>query len=410
MAAPKPRWRLRRYPARRPPLLLPEPPEGYASLDFLKQPSVVLLNLVPDQEGRIRIPRAELKGKPQLRILAVDPLSTVLKNVALEDTPVETRELRLAAGLDPAKTYSEQKLITAVTATNSLVIADATTARFETCDTVAKAYRLLATLGGNPTWEEFSFVINWPDLDQPQKLRQYLQIRLPRTELLPLPQGPRVLPRPSSRLTSRTRRTRPSWITGCLATTCRDYLEPWRFNRLNIVEKILLAKRLADQRESITRDVRDLDDLIPPNIEDFNHRFDTAIQIGAVETEGGVRRLVEDLRRDKDEKEKARPFRTRGEPPGIDRRSGGAGAGNGCGERVGAGRPERELAAGLVKAAARAPAQARASATGLGGRRICRQARAARRGAGCGLLCRRGQKTRGGAPFLPEAGSHQGVG
>ncbi len=149
-----------------------EPPEGYASLDFLKQPSVVLLNLVPDQEGRIRIPRAELKGKPQLRILVVDPLSTVLKNVALEDTPVETRELRLAAGLDPAKTYSEQKLITAVTATNSLVIPDATTARFETCDTVAKAYRLIATLGGNPTWEEFSFIINWPDLDQPQKLRQ----------------------------------------------------------------------------------------------------------------------------------------------------------------------------------------------------------------------------------------------
>ena len=52
-----------------------EPPEGYASLDFLKQPSVVLLNLVPDNEGRIRIPRGNLKGKPQLRILAVDPLT-----------------------------------------------------------------------------------------------------------------------------------------------------------------------------------------------------------------------------------------------------------------------------------------------------------------------------------------------
>ena len=112
---------------------------------------MVLLNLVPDKEGRIRIPRAELKGKPQLRILAVDPLTTVLKNVALEDTPVETRELRLAAGLDPAKTYSEQKLITPVTAKGGLAIADATTARFEICDTVAKAYRLLATLGGNPT-------------------------------------------------------------------------------------------------------------------------------------------------------------------------------------------------------------------------------------------------------------------
>ena len=135
------------------------------SLDFLKQPAVVLLNLAPDKEGRIRIPRGDLKGKPQLRILAVDPLTTVLKDVALEDTPVETRELRLAGGLDPAKSYSEQKLVTPVPPKARLAIADATTARFEICDTVAKAYRLLATLGGNPTFEEFSFVANWPDLD-----------------------------------------------------------------------------------------------------------------------------------------------------------------------------------------------------------------------------------------------------
>jgi len=69
----------------------------------------------------------------------VDPLSSILKNVALDDTPVETRELRLASGLDPAKTYSEQKLITSLTARDDLAIADATTARFEACDTVAKA-------------------------------------------------------------------------------------------------------------------------------------------------------------------------------------------------------------------------------------------------------------------------------
>ena len=77
------------------------------------------------------------------------------------------------------------------------------------------------------------------------------------------------------------------WLLG---DDLKDYLEPWRFSRLNIVEKILLARRLADQRASITRDVRDLADLIPPNLEDFNRRFDTAMQTGAVETEGGVRR------------------------------------------------------------------------------------------------------------------------
>jgi hypothetical protein len=343
----------------------PEPPEGYASLDFLKQPSVVLLNLVPDQEGRIRIPRAELKGKPQLRILAVDPLSTVLKNVALEDTPVQTRELRLAAGLDPAKTYSEQKLITAVTTTNSLAIADATTARFETCDTVAKAYRLLATLGGNPTWEEFSFVINWPDLDQPQKLRQYSKYACHELSFFLYHKDPeffRAVIAPYLK-NKKDKTFMDHWLLG---EDLRDYLEPWRFNRLNIVEKILLARRLADQRESITRDVRDLGDLIPPNIEDFNHRFDTAIQIGAVETEGGGRRLVEDLRRDKDEKEKLALFgRVANRPASTAAPAAPAPATAAGSELVLADRSE--LAAGLVKTAAMAPVQFGLRQRALGG-------------------------------------------
>ncbi|MCX6927806.1 MAG: hypothetical protein NT154_32045 [Verrucomicrobia bacterium] len=331
-----------------------EPPEGYASLDFMKQPSVVLLNLVPDQEGRIRIPLADLKGKPQLRILAVDPLSTVLKNVALEDTPVETRELRLAGGLDPARTYSEQKLITAVTATNSLAIPDATTARFETCDTVAKAYRLLATLGGNPAWEEFSFIINWPDLEQSQKLRQYSKYACHELSFFLYHKDPeffRTVIAPYLK-NKKDKTFMDHWL---LSDDLRDYLEPWRFNRLNIVEKILLAKRLADQRESVTRDVRDLDDLIPPNIEDFNRRFDTALQIGAVETEGGVRQLVEDLRRDKDQKEKLALFgRVAGRPapsaapatpaPAMEMAA--------ARELVLADRRESELAAGLAKVAA----------------------------------------------------------
>jgi hypothetical protein len=284
-----------------------EPPEGYASLDFLKHPSVVMLNLVPDKEGRIRIPRGELKGKPQLRILAVDPLATVLKNVALEDTPVETRELRLAGGLDPARSYSEQKLITPVTSKGGLAIPDATTARFEICDTVAKAYRLLATLGGNPTFEEFSFVATWPDLDPAQKQRQYSKYACHELSFFLYHKDPdffRAVIAPYLK-NKKDKTFMDHWL---LKDDLKGYLEPWRFNRLNIVERILLAKHLPDQQTSVTRDVRDLADLIPPNLEDFNHRFDTAVQTGAVETEGAARGAVEELRRKQDEKQKTATF------------------------------------------------------------------------------------------------------
>ncbi len=284
-----------------------EPPEGYASLDFLKQPAVVLLNLVPDKEGRIRIPMAELKGKPELRVLAVDPLATILKNVILEDTPVQTRELRLAAGLDPAKSYSEQKLITSVTAKGGLVIADVTTARFEICDTVAKAYRLLATLGGNPTFSEFSFVANWSDLDPAEKQRQYSKYACHELSFFLYHKDPeffRAVIAPYLK-NKKDKTFMDRWLLG---DDLKDYLEPWRFGRLNVVERILLGRRVAEQQASITRDVRDLADLIPPDLEDFNHRFDTAAQTGAVETEGGARGAIENLRKTEDESRATRRF------------------------------------------------------------------------------------------------------
>jgi len=277
-----------------------EPPEGYASLDFLKQPSVVLWNLVPDQQGRIRIPKADLQGKPQLRILAIDPLTTVLKNVALEDTPVATRELRFVGGLDVAKSYSEQKLITPVTSKGGLVIADATTARFEICDTVAKAFRLLATLGANPTFEEFSFIASWPDLDPAEKQRHYSKYACHELSFFLYHKDPeffRSVIAPCLK-NKKDKTFMDHWLLG---DNLQDYLEPWRFHRLNIVEQILLARRLPDQQISVAREVHDLADLIPPNLEDFNHRFDTAVQTGAVETEGGVRSLVEVLRKRVDE-------------------------------------------------------------------------------------------------------------
>ena len=273
-----------------------EPPEGYASLDFLKQPSVVLLNLVPDHEGRIRIPKADLKGKSQLRILAVDPLTTVLKNAALGDTPVETRELRFAGGLDPAKSYSEQKLISPVTAKGSLTVGDAASARFEMCDTVAKAYRLLATLARNPTFDEFSFVANWPDLSAAEKQAQYSKYACHELSFFLYHKDPeffRAVIAPYLK-NKKDKTFMDHWLIG---DDLKDYLEPWRFGRLNIVEKILLAQHLPGQQASVARDVGDQADLIPPNLEDFNRRFDTAVQAGAVETTGGVRFLLEDLRR-----------------------------------------------------------------------------------------------------------------
>ena len=286
--------------------LASEPPEGYASLDFLQQPTVALLNLVPDPDGRLRIPRADLQGKPHLRILAVDPVTTILKNVFLDDAPVETRELRLVASLDPAKSYSEQKLVTPLPEKGRLEIADATTSRFETYDTVAKAYRLLATLGGNPTFEEFAFIAKWPDLSQEEQRRLYSKYACHELSFFLYHKDPAFFR--SVIAPYLANKKDPTFLDHwLLGHDLQQFLEPWRLGRLNAVEKTLLGQRLPAQRAALARDVRELADLIPPDLEDAGRRFDTAVQTGALETAEGLGEALQSLR-ELDAKEKAVAF------------------------------------------------------------------------------------------------------
>ena len=277
------------------------PQEGYANLDFLQQPAVTLWNRTPDQDGVVRVPRAELAGLPHLRILATDPLSSVLRHAALEDTPAATRELRQIAGLDPAKPYAEQKLVTPVPTAGTLAIADATTARFETCDTVAKAYRLLATLGGTPAFEEFSFIATWPALDAKEKHRLYSKYACHELSFFLHEKDPEffrdvVAPYLQNK---KDKTFMDRWL---LEEDLAEFLEPWRFERLNAVERILLGRRIPAQNPSLVRDARDRADLIPPDIEDFNRRFDTALQAGGLDMGGGMADAIEGLRQAEDKK------------------------------------------------------------------------------------------------------------
>jgi 5-hydroxyisourate hydrolase-like protein (transthyretin family) len=270
--------------------------EGYLALDFLKQPAVTLLNLVPNKEGRVTVSRALLKGLPQVRVLAVDPTTTVLKHLALEDSPIETRELRLASGLDPKKSFSEQKRITPVATKADVTVADVTTARFETYDTLAKAYRLLATLNSDATFGEFSFVAEWPSLDAKEQRRLYSKYACHEFSFFLYHKDPKFFASviaPSLK-NKKDKTFMDHWL---LNDDLAGYLEPWRFGRLNAVERVLLGKRMREQEASVGRDTRERVALILPDMEAFNRRFDTAVQSGSLDAGGGgVAAAIADIR------------------------------------------------------------------------------------------------------------------
>jgi hypothetical protein len=276
---------------------------GYIAFDFLKQPGVALLNIVPDKAGKVVVPRETFKGLPLLRVLAVDPTAAVLKCAALEDTPVATRELRQVAGLDPKKSFAEQKRITAVAPKAAVTVGDVTTARFETYDTVAKAYRLLATLNPDATFEEFAFVAAWPELDAQEQRRLYSKYACHELSFF-LYHKDRIFFDAVIAPYLKNKKDKTFLDQWLLGTGLAGYLEPWRYGRLNAAERVLLGKRLRDQEQSVARDLREAVELLPPDMEAFNRRFDTAVQTGSLDAEANnTRGDVEGLRRSMAEKQ-----------------------------------------------------------------------------------------------------------
>src|SRR5262249_39453128 len=86
----------------------PEPKDGrvaatsgdFANLDFLAAASAVVVNLVPDKDGVVKVARKAIGPHAMIHVVAVDPSSTTYRSTTLAEQPTEFLDLRLRSGLD----------------------------------------------------------------------------------------------------------------------------------------------------------------------------------------------------------------------------------------------------------------------------------------------------------------------
>ena len=55
----------------------------FANLDFLANASAVLVNLVPDKTGTVKIERQASRAHAMIHVVALDPLSTTYRSITL---------------------------------------------------------------------------------------------------------------------------------------------------------------------------------------------------------------------------------------------------------------------------------------------------------------------------------------
>lgn len=285
---------------------LRKPSGRFSNLDFLANASSVLLNLVPDKDGMIRIPRTNLGSHAMIHVVAVDPVSTTTRSITLPEQPAVFSDLRFNKGLDPARHFTQQKQVSILDPGANFKLEDITGSRFESYDTLGKVYGLYATLSKNQTLREFAFITNWPKLKPEEKRSLYSKHSCHELNFFLFKKDPGffkdvVLPHLANK---KDKTFLDHWF---LQMPLDSHLEAWNYERLNVVERVLLAQHIKDQKPKTQRHLEDMFRLLPPNLEHLVMLFDTSIK---VEDLSGRDQLGLGLQR---EKQTARPEMNRSE-------------------------------------------------------------------------------------------------
>ncbi|QTA80960.1 Uncharacterized protein dnl_32770 [Desulfonema limicola] len=250
---------------------------SFSSLDFLEKPSVMLINLKPDKNGKIKIQRQDLGKHRQLHVIAVDPLNTVYRETSLSDPEISFKDLRMSRKLDPDINFTEQKKISLINPGQIFQLEDITTSDFEIYDSLDKVYSLLSVLGEDPVLQEFKFILNWPEMTDIEKQEKFSKYTCHELNFFIYHKDPRffnsvILPFIENK---KNKTFLDKWLTG---QDIDQYNDPWEFSQLNIVEKILLLQAGSKDKNRAGKYVKDIFNMIPPDIDQFNLLFDTALK------------------------------------------------------------------------------------------------------------------------------------
>ncbi len=280
---------------------------SFTSLDFFHNAATVAYNLVPAKDGTITLDLEDIGDRQHLHVLAIDPRNTAYREFSVADRSPVVRDTRLRNGIDPKGHYAEERNVTVAAKGDKLKIGDVRTAKVESYDSLKDVYTLFTTLSGDATLAEFRFVIDWPTLTDKVKRERYSKYACHELNFFILRRDPEffkavVLPYLRNK---KDKTFLDHYLTGA---DLSGYLEPWRYGRLNIVERILLSQTLGgDESKATARHVKDRYDLLPLDQERANHLFETALKGRAMSAEEGelaagfgeaVEALMEDQERD----------------------------------------------------------------------------------------------------------------
>lgn len=244
---------------------------------FLAQPAMTSLNLKPDAAGHVSIDAAALGSAQFIRVLALNAETVSARNFSLPAREMPRRDVRLAAGLDPAGHFTRENEVTLLTKDTPVTIPDAASAQFQSYGHLGAARDLLYTLSGNNAQlAEFAFLLQWPGLEAAQKQVLYSKYACHELNFFLSRKDPdffRAVIRPYLA----SKRDQTFMDEYLLEQDLSGWLRPWHYRRLNTLERILLARRVKGGSGSTARELSDALAVLPRDAQREMDLFESAL-------------------------------------------------------------------------------------------------------------------------------------
>ena len=248
----------------------------HPNLDFLASTAPVLFNLIPDKDGIVRVPRKLFGDRQFVEVYAEDLSSAVQRHVSLPEADTKFQDLRLVRTLDPAKPFSEKKQSTVLQIGGALTLADIRTSELESYDTLGGVFSLYTTLSGNSELAKFAWILEWPKLKDDEKRAKYSEFACHELSFFLSRKDPKFFEQVIKPYLG-NKKEKTFLDEYLLGADLHRYLEPWRYAQLNAAERALLGRRLPEETTNAARHLRELWEMLVPNLTEQNRLFETAL-------------------------------------------------------------------------------------------------------------------------------------
>ena len=254
-------------------------------LDFLAVSEPVIFNLLPDKDGVVRVARESLGDRQHVQVYAEDLNDAVWRSFALTEAGTKFIDLRLAHNLDPAKPFAQKKEIAVLKPGETFALTDTLTGQLETYDTLGSVYALFTTLSGDANLAKFGWLLQWPKLGDEERRAKYSEFACHELNFF-LWRADTAFFEKTVRPYLANKKDKTFMDDFLLGNDLARYQEPWTYARLNVVERALLAQRAKGEAVNAARHLRELWEMVPPNPDEQDRLFETALRGRALEAGG----------------------------------------------------------------------------------------------------------------------------